>query len=90
MHDKLFGGISEWHLKDTAKDTFIAYGNELGVDISACLNNGEMTKEVSDDFANARSYGVQATPTFFVNGLQITGAYPYDVFENLIERELES
>ncbi|MEK7145710.1 MAG: thioredoxin domain-containing protein, partial [Patescibacteria group bacterium] len=41
MHDKLFGGISEWHLKDTAKDTFIAYGNELGVDISACLNNGE-------------------------------------------------
>lgn len=90
MHDKLFGGVAEWHLKDTAKDTFIAYGNDLGVDITTCLNNGEMSKEVSDDFVNARTYGVQATPTFFVNGLQITGAYPYEVFELLIERELES
>lgn len=88
MHDKLFDGQAEWSGNPAAKDVFVRYGDELGVDIRSCLDNGEMKEEVAADFAAARSYGVGGTPTFFVNGWTVVGAYPYEVFELLIEREL--
>jgi protein-disulfide isomerase len=32
----------------------------------------------------AESYGVQSTPTFFINGTRLVGAQPYEQFEKLI------
>jgi predicted DsbA family dithiol-disulfide isomerase len=31
---------------------------------------------------------VRSTPTFFLNGLPIVGAQPYEVFQDVIEKEL--
>jgi protein-disulfide isomerase len=44
--------------------------------------------EVEADFKYGSKIGVSSTPTFFVNGLAVVGAQPYEVFKELIDKEL--
>lgn len=50
----------------------------------SCLNGRETLSEVTADLAEARRVGVQSTPTFYVNGIQILGAQPVGVFNEVI------
>jgi protein-disulfide isomerase len=61
------------------------------------LPRAEIEKEVDDlrygptvsaDLRLARTYDVQSTPTFFVNGRPLAGAVPLGVFRHLVEQEL--
>jgi protein-disulfide isomerase len=38
------------------------------------------------DFATG--LGISSTPTFFINGIALVGAQPYDVFKQVIDLEL--
>ena len=49
-----------------------------------------MASEVEKDFQDGTSYGINGTPTFFINGIVVVGAQPYEVFEQIIEQELNS
>jgi protein-disulfide isomerase len=40
------------------------------------------------DYEYAAGIGVQSTPTFFLNGIPIVGAQPYDLFKQVVELEL--
>jgi len=40
------------------------------------------------DYNYAVNLGVRSTPTFFINGIPVVGAQPYDVFKQLIDKEL--
>jgi len=69
----------------------VRYGQELGIDeqrYRACLTDGRHEASIYDDMAVARQLGVQATPTFFINGVVFPGAQPYERFASLIDREL--
>ena len=35
-----------------------------------------------------QAIGVKSTPTFFVNGMLVSGAQPIDVFSEIIDEEL--
>ncbi len=86
MHDKLFenqGSLSVSNYK--------TWAGELGLDqeeFDNCLDSGEMASEVQKDFSDGQQYGVTGTPGFFVNGVKISGAQPYSVFEAAIEAAL--
>jgi len=67
-------------LKDWAKD--------LGYDIASCLDSGKMRSEVQKDLSDGSSAGVSGTPSFFVNGIPVSGAQPYVVFKQVIDQEL--
>lgn len=72
---------------------FIALAEELGADTNQfgnCLEDGEYTDEVNNDLADGRSYGVTGTPTFFINGVRLVGAQPYESFKTIIDQELEA
>lgn len=72
-------------------ETYLAYAEELGLDMQAfseCVENETFADEVSSDFSYASSLGVTGTPTFFINGIPIVGAQPYEVFKQLIDDEL--
>ncbi len=88
MHDLLFEqGVQG------GEAAFIGYAEEMGLDKSDfkdCLYSGEMAEEVLNDFAEGQRLGVQGTPNFFVNGIMISGAQPFTVFEQIIEKELEN
>lgn len=67
------------------------YAEDLGLDsarFKSCLNSREIAAEVQKDVRDGRIYGVGATPTFFINGIKVVGAQPYQVFRRTIEQEL--
>lgn len=89
FHDWLFENLSSWSGNEGAMEVLItAAQDELGVDIRTCLESGEMADEVNADMTAGRGYGVSGTPSFFINGKKLVGAWPYAVFEKVIESEL--
>ena len=36
-------------------------------------------------YVAGKSYGISGTPSFFINGKKLVGAWPYAVFEKVIE-----
>ncbi|MFA4814554.1 MAG: DsbA family protein [Candidatus Gracilibacteria bacterium] len=89
FHNWLFENLAMWSGNDDAMEVLItAAQDELGVDIRTCLENGEMADEVNADLTAGRGYGVGGTPSFFINGKKLVGAWPYETFQKVIESEL--
>jgi protein-disulfide isomerase len=57
-------------------------------DFTKCVDDRRYQKEVQADYDFAAQLGVRSTPTFFVNGLAVVGAQPFDVFDQIISLEL--
>lgn len=73
------------------KDDIKTWMSELGIDaetFNQCVDGGTHTQAVKDDATYAATVGVQATPSFFVNGQKVEGAQPFAVFKTLIDQEL--
>jgi protein-disulfide isomerase len=99
-HDILFIQQSRWQsLSPSNFDTTLTnFAADLGMqstDFEACMKSPEIANEVNEDSIEARSYGANGTPTFFIgnekNGFVIlVGAQPYSVFETMIDDQLGS
>ncbi len=66
------------------------YATELGLDrarFDAALDSGQYAAEVSKDIDDGEAYGVQATPTIFINGVQLMNLTP-EGFRAALERAL--
>lgn len=90
MHDKVFGGMGEWSSGDVVNITK-RYASELELDadeFADCLDTGKYTEEVQKDMADGAAAGVSGTPAFFVNGILLAGAHPFETFKQVIEDEL--
>jgi protein-disulfide isomerase len=48
-----------------------------------------MTSKVQADLQEGSSYGVQGTPTSFVNGKPVEGAVPYEQLKAVVEEALK-
>jgi protein-disulfide isomerase len=73
------------------QESYVEYARELALDIdqfSQCLESRQYQEEVSSDYEYAANLGIRSTPTFFINGIAIVGAQPFEVFEDLINKEL--
>jgi protein-disulfide isomerase len=71
---------------------FTGYAADLGLaaePFQACTTSGRYESLVQEDFKAGNDVGVQATPTFFVNGVLLSGAQPLERFQMLIDRELK-
>ncbi|HLO14758.1 MAG TPA: thioredoxin domain-containing protein [Anaerolineales bacterium] len=79
--------------------TYNQYARDLGLDVTAfetCMTTHKYQKFITDDanYANglpADTNGeaaVGGTPTFFVNGHRLGGAYPIEYFKQIIDAEL--
>jgi len=82
MHDRLFANIDAW-ANDGAADVFRTYAADLALDeaaFDACLAEDRYAAAIADDQALGLSRGVDSTPSFFVNGQLIAGAYPLETF----------
>ncbi len=73
------GAFTPDHLKQ--------FAGLLGLDTNAfnsCLDSGKYASAVQQDLAQGRGRGVQATPTFFVNGTEYEGALTIDQLTQII------
>ncbi len=71
----------------------LGYADQLGLDADAfrsCFEDEASAAQVSEDMALARQLGATATPTFFINGIELRGAQPLEMFRQIIDRELSA
>lgn len=90
-HDLLFETQNAWaNLPDPASQ-FSTYATQLGLDqgtFDSCMSSGKHTEAVTEDITAGSTAGVSGTPTFFINGISLVGAQPYDAFKTMIDQEL--
>jgi protein-disulfide isomerase len=87
-HDKLF--LMEMSL---SKETYLQYAEDLELDMASfteCLEEGRFEDQVMADFDFAANLGISSTPTFFINGIPVVGAQPFEIFAQLINMELDA
>lgn len=85
-NDLLFSGQ-----KPLETATYEAYAQVIGLDMdqfNSCVAERRYQQEVQDDLSFASEFGVRSTPTFFINGLAVVGAQPFEVFDQIISMEL--
>jgi protein-disulfide isomerase len=84
-HEKLLGSA------DLGQAVYIQYASDLGLNVAAfqeCLSSGSHDAEITNDSNYALSIGVGSTPTFYINGYPVIGAYPLNYFKQIIDQEL--
>jgi len=74
-----------------SKPRLKTYAKQIGLDTAAfnqCLDSGAKKEEVQSDLDEGRAQGVQATPTWFLNGEVVRGALPESELRDLLQRRL--
>lgn len=92
MHDKLFENQSQWADSKNPEEEFIEYAKELQLDVDKFendLESEEVKSKVERDYQSGLSSGVNATPTFFLNGTKLTNIRSLQDFQKKIEESLQ-
>ncbi|OHA01027.1 MAG: hypothetical protein A3C11_00945 [Candidatus Sungbacteria bacterium RIFCSPHIGHO2_02_FULL_49_12] len=90
-HDYLFSHQQGENQGAFAKDKLKSFAAAIGLNTSqfnSCFDSQKYTEKVNKDKADAVALGVNATPTTFVNGVQIQGAVPYAQFKQAVDQAL--
>lgn len=67
-------------------------GQQVGLDMTtftSCVQNNTDANIVAQEKGDAAAVGINSTPSFLINGQQITGAQPYSVFQTAINTALQ-
>ncbi|HKR19522.1 MAG TPA: DsbA family protein [Stellaceae bacterium] len=89
--ETLFQTQREWaQNSEAATKTALARIARLGgmgqAQFDACANNQKLSDAVLNSrLAAQNQYGINSTPTFFVNGTKVVGDVPYDEFVKYLE-----
>ena len=91
MYKRLFETRTDWGGQADPTEQFKKYATELGLDadaFAACLESGETATQVQDEFERGEAAGVRGVPAFYINDWFISGAQPFEVFQQVIEAAL--
>lgn len=93
MHDKLFDTQSQWsNLSDQdATAFFLDLAKQLGLDLNKynqALQDPAIKAKIEADIAEGNRLGVNATPTFFLNGRKVN-LQSFDDLNTLVAQELK-
>ena len=86
MHDKIFADQ-----KAMSPEKYVEYATELELDLEQFqkdVASAEVKSRIDADKLQAAKLGSSGTPGFFVNGLNLSGAKPFEAFKVLIDKEL--
>lgn len=92
MHDHLFETVGEWGGQENLTELFKGYAAEQGLNTDAfvaCLESGETAAQVQAEVERGDAAGTGGgAPAFFVNDWFVSGAQPFEVFQETIEAAL--
>jgi protein-disulfide isomerase len=86
FHDALFG--QQYGLGRQAYDQ---YARDLGLNMGAfdsCLDSHQVQSTINASAQYGAGLGIDSTPTFFINGIPVIGAQPFEVFQQIVDQEL--
>ncbi|MBI3109796.1 DsbA family protein [Candidatus Daviesbacteria bacterium] len=92
MHDLLFENQNEWSNLPAPKEKFKEYAKFIGLDMEKFQNDlesKEVKERIESDYSSGLSLGVNATPTFFLNGVKLQNPKSYEEFKAKIEEFLK-
>ncbi len=92
MHERLFETVGDWSGQENPTEQFTSYAADLGLDTDAfvaCLESGETAAQVQAELEQGAAAGVQGVPAFFINDWFLSGAQPFEAFEEVIEKALK-
>jgi protein-disulfide isomerase len=84
-YDAFYG--DQPHLKDLTEDAANAAGTSVE-DVLSGPTWARVRDKLARDLALAQRIGVNGTPAFFVNGVLLSGAQPYEKFAEVIDEQL--
>ena len=85
MHDKLFQDP-----RNLSDQQFEEYASELGLDIrrfNRDRNDSKLLDRIKAEQAQGQKVGARGTPAFFINGRFVSGAQPFEMFQDTIDEE---
>jgi protein-disulfide isomerase len=89
MFDKLFKNQQSWSAETaTPLATFEGYAQEIGLDVAkfkSDMDSQEVAARISRDVSDGNSAGVKGTPTFFINGKQLSASPTYEGLKSAID-----
>jgi hypothetical protein len=89
-HDIIFADQATTHSTFNA-DKLTGLAGQIGLDTAAfseCLNSGRYTTQITQQSLSVQSLGIRGTPGFLLNGIFISGAQPFEAFQQIIEEQL--
>jgi protein-disulfide isomerase len=85
-HDKLYASSPK-----AAPEDLKFYAKDLGLkqdSFDKCLATGKYKAAIQKDMNEAASLGLTGTPTFFINGRELSGAQSVEAISQIIDEEL--
>ncbi|MEM7537132.1 MAG: thioredoxin domain-containing protein [Chloroflexota bacterium] len=87
MHDWLYNNQHVWSRQWNVRNYLLQQSGALGYNTStmaSCVDGGSASQAVQTDYSEAKQYHLRQTPTFLVNGRQVTGYLPWSLFQPII------
>ena len=91
MHDMLYQYQSVWSKASSASTFFAAYAESLGLDpgqFAIDAKSPEVQARVVSEGAAGEARGVKNTPTIFINGGEVQGAFKREILQQAIDAVL--
>lgn len=92
MYNLLYTNQSTWGETGNAMDYFTQYAKALKLDMNkftSDVKSNTYQNKIQKDINDGYAVGVNATPTFFLNGVAIQGGLPYNDFKAKIDQALQ-
>jgi len=84
FHDTLFENQSK-----LSEDYFKLLAKDLGLDVEKAAKDAKsdtVKNKIEADIKEAKSFGIEGTPAYLINGVPLRGAYPVEAFEQIISK----
>ena len=78
---------------DLDPDSLKKHAKEIGLNekkFESCLESDKYEKTIDQSIADGSKAGVSGTPAYFINGIFVSGAQPFEKFKDIIDEELEN
>jgi protein-disulfide isomerase len=81
--------------KDLSESRLEQIAAQTGLDVAKwkeCTKDkdGSMQREIQKDIISGQKLGVNGTPAFFINGIFVSGAQPFEAFDEIISKEIKN
>jgi protein-disulfide isomerase len=92
MHDALFEYQPSWSTRPDPKPAFASIANNIGINgtiLTQSMDNPQLQDRILKDVEQGNTVGIQAVPTFFIDGQQVHINLSMEDFVQVIESHLK-
>jgi protein-disulfide isomerase len=93
VNDKFMANKGQWNGRTPDRDLLYKIVQDTGVkraEFDSCMANQNIKDGIVWVKQRGREFGVQGTPTFFINGQHVRGVLSFDEMRKLIDQHLQT